>query len=201
MARLGLVYAVAFAVASLVGSALAQDYRERLPQDEVIYFLLPDRFENGDPANDRGGLRGGRLQTGFDPVAKGFFHGGDLQGVLARLDYIQQLGATALWLAPIFTNKPVQGAPGHETAGYHGYWITDFTRVDPHFGTGDDLRALVDAAHKRGLKVYLDIVVNHRTAPGPTSLTQLIRGCTASPSIPGSRETMLHIRHRRTSPD
>ena len=161
MARLGSLYAVAFAAASLVGSALAQDYRERLPQDEVIYFLLPDRFENGDAANDRGGLRGGRLQTGFDPVAKGFFHGGDLKGVLARLDYIQQLGATALWLAPIFTNKPVQGASGHETAGYHGYWITDFTRVDPHFGTQDDLRALVEAAHKRGLKVYLDIVVNH----------------------------------------
>jgi glycosidase len=190
MARLGLVYAVAFAVASLVGSALAQDYRERLPQDEVIYFLLPDRFENGDPANDRGGLRGGRLQTGFDPVAKGFFHGGDLQGVLARLDYIQQLGATALWLAPIFTNKPVQGAPGHETAGYHGYWITDFTRVDPHFGTGDDLRALVDAAHKRGLKVYLDIVVNH------TADVIFYRECTARACPYRSRADFPYTTHQ-----
>ena len=141
--------------------AHAEDYRTRLPQDEVIYFLLPDRFANGDPSNDRGGLRGGPLQTGFDPAAKGFFHGGDLRGLLGQLAYIQQLGATALWVAPLFKNKPVQGAPGHESAGYHGYWITDFTRVDPHFGTDEAFRALVDAAHGRGLKVYMDIVVNH----------------------------------------
>jgi glycosidase len=153
------LYAVALAAASL--GVDAQEYRERLPQDEVIYFLLPDRFANGDPANDRGGLRGGRLQTGFDPAAKGFFHGGDLRGVLEQLDYIQQLGATAVWLAPIFRNKPVQGAPGQESAGYHGYWITDFTRVDPHFGTEEDFQALVDAAHGRGMKIYMDIVVNH----------------------------------------
>jgi len=153
------VCAVALATAPL--TVYAAEYRERLPQDEVIYFLLPDRFANGDPANDRGGLRGGPLQTGFDPSAKAFFHGGDLRGVLSQLDYIQQLGATAIWLAPIFKNKPVQGDAGHESAGYHGYWITDFTRVDPHFGTEADFRTLVDAAHGRGLKVYMDIVVNH----------------------------------------
>jgi glycosidase len=161
MARIRLPCAAALIALSLWGSALAQDYRERLPQDEIIYFLLPDRFENGDTGNDRGGLRGDRLSTGFDPAAKGFYHGGDLRGLLARLDYIQRLGATALWLAPIFKNKPVQGAPGHESAGYHGYWITDFTHVDPHFGTEKDLAALVDAAHGRGMKVYLDIVANH----------------------------------------
>lgn len=63
-------------------------FRARLPQDEIIYFLLPDRFENGDPSNDRGGLRGGRLETGFDPTHKGFYHGGDLRGLIHRLDYI-----------------------------------------------------------------------------------------------------------------
>ena len=104
------------------------DLRARLPQDEVIYFLLPDRFDNGDRANDRGGLKGDRLRTGFDPADKGFYHGGDLKGVVRRLDYIQGLGATAIWLAPVFRNKPVQGLPGHESAGYHGYWVTDFTR-------------------------------------------------------------------------
>lgn len=139
----------------------AAGYRERLAQEEVIYFLLPDRFENGDPANDRGGLRGGRLTTGFDPTAKGFYHGGDLRGLISRLDYIQGLGATAIWLAPVFKNKPVQGAPGQESAGYHGYWITDFTQVDPHFGTDAELHALVDAVHARGMKLYMDIVVNH----------------------------------------
>lgn len=133
----------------------------RLPQDEVIYFLLPDRFANGDPSNDKGGLTGGRLVTGFDPADKGFYHGGDLKGLTAKLPYIQALGATAIWVGPIFKNKPVQGPPGHESAGYHGYWITDFTRVDPHFGTNADFKTLVDAAHARGMKVYMDIVVNH----------------------------------------
>jgi len=139
----------------------AASFRDRLPQDEIVYFLLPDRFDNADPSNDRGGRSGGRLETGFDPTDKGFYHGGDLKGVLRRLDYIQGLGATAIWLAPVFVNKPVQGGPGHESAGYHGYWITDFTHVDPHFGTDADFKALVDAAHARGMKVYMDIVANH----------------------------------------
>ncbi len=141
--------------------ALAQDYRARLPQDEVIYFVLPDRFDNGDPANDRGGLTGDSLVTGFDPTAKGFYHGGDLKGLTRRLGYIQSLGATAIWLGPIFKNKPVQGPKGQESAGYHGYWITDFTTVDPHLGTDADMKAFVDAAHARGMKVYMDIIVNH----------------------------------------
>jgi glycosidase len=151
----------ALCAVALAGAAGAADFRERLPQDEVIYFLLPDRFENGDPSNDRGGLEGGRLSTGFDPTAKGFYHGGDLKGVLARLDYLESLGATAVWLAPVFKNKPVQGRAGHESAGYHGYWITDFTQVDPHFGTRQDLETLVAAAHQRGMKIYLDIIANH----------------------------------------
>ncbi len=142
-------------------SSSANGYRGRLPEDEVIYFVLPDRFENGDPSNDLGGLSGDRLTTGFDPTSKGFYHGGDLKGLTRHLDYIQGLGATALWVAPVFKNKPVQGPKGQESAGYHGYWITDFTEVDPHFGTDADFKALVDAAHARGMKFYMDIVVNH----------------------------------------
>lgn len=145
----------------LAAPAAAQDYRARLPQDEVIYFVLPDRFANGDPANDRGGLTGGPLTTGFDPTRKGFYQGGDLKGLIARLDYLQGLGATAIWVGPIFKNKPVQGGPGQESAGYHGYWVTDFTQVDPHLGTNADFKALVDAAHARGMKVYMDIITNH----------------------------------------
>lgn len=136
-------------------------FRARLPQDEVVYFLLPDRFENGDASNDRGGSSGGRLTTGFDPTSKAFYHGGDLKGLVSRLDYIQSLGATAIWLGPIYKNQAVQGPPGHESAGYHGYWITDFTHVDPHFGTAEDLHAFIAAAHDRGMKVYLDIITNH----------------------------------------
>jgi len=156
-----LLLGLSLGAASLAQPAAAGDYRQRLAQDEIIYFLLPDRFENGDASNDRGGLSGGRLVTGFDPTDKGFYHGGDLKGLISRLDYIQGLGATAVWLGPIFKNKPVQGAPGHESAGYHGYWITDFTRVDPHFGTEADMHALAQAVHARGMKLYLDIVVNH----------------------------------------
>jgi glycosidase len=155
--------------------AAPADFRARLPEDEVIYFLLPDRFDNADPGNDRGGLDGGRLETGFDPTAKAFYHGGDLKGVIRRLDYIQSLGATAIWVAPIFRNKPVDGPPGREEAGYHGYWITDFTRVDPHFGTNEDFHALVAAAHARGMKVYMDIVANH------TADVIRYRECTACP--------------------
>lgn len=139
----------------------AQGVRDRLPEDEILYFLLPDRFENGDTANDRGGLQGDRLVTGFDPMHKGFFHGGDIKGLIRRLDYVEALGATAIWVAPIFKNKPVQGPQGQESAGYHGYWVTDFTQVDPHFGTNQDFKALVAAAHARGIKVYMDIIVNH----------------------------------------
>lgn len=134
---------------------------ERRPADEIIYFVLQDRFENGDPSNDRAGIEGGPADHGFDPEDKGFFHGGDLAGLTARLDYIEALGATAIWLGPIYRNKPVQGAPGFQSAGYHGYWITDFTSVDPHFGTRDDLKAFIEAAHRRDMKVYFDIITNH----------------------------------------
>ena len=155
--------ALSAAAAAFLGAvpAAAQDHRDRLPEDEVIYFVLPDRFENGDQANDRGGLGGDRLRHGFDPAHKGFYHGGDLKGLTRRLDYIQGLGATAIWLAPIFKNKPVQGGPGQESAGYHGYWVTDFTTVDPHLGTDADMKAFVDAAHGRGMKVFMDIIPNH----------------------------------------
>ncbi|WP_341716721.1 pullulanase-type alpha-1,6-glucosidase [Micromonospora sp. FIMYZ51] len=128
---------------------------------EQFYFVLPDRFANGDPRNDRGGLTGDRLRTGYDPTDKGFYQGGDLKGLIDRLDYIEGLGTTAIWLAPVFKNRPVQGKGDDVSAGYHGYWITDFTQVDPHFGSAAELKKLVRLAHRRGIKVYLDVIVNH----------------------------------------
>ncbi|RJY10104.1 alpha-amylase [Aurantiacibacter aquimixticola] len=158
----------------LPGCATAQDaapaapaaasdtsYLQRAPSEEIIYFVLPDRFENGDPTNDTGDFSGDRLVTGYDPTARGFYQGGDLAGLTQRLDYIQGLGVTAIWFAPIFQNKPVQGPPGDESAGYHGYWVTDFTRPDGHFGTLAEFTAFVEAAHARGMKVYMDIITNH----------------------------------------
>jgi glycosidase len=153
-------YSLVMMVVACAANA-ADAVRERAATDEIIYFVLPDRFENGNPANDRGGVSGDRLQNGFDPTSKAFFHGGDLQGLTSRLDYIQALGATAVWLTPVLKNKPVQGGPGQESAGYHGYWITDFTSIDPHLGDEAQMQAFVRAAHARGMKVYLDIIANH----------------------------------------
>ncbi|MFF4485555.1 pullulanase-type alpha-1,6-glucosidase [Streptomyces sp. NPDC001544] len=128
---------------------------------EQFYFVMPDRFANGDASNDRGGLTGSRLSTGYDPTDKGFYQGGDLKGLTKRLDYIKGLGTTAIWMAPIFKNRPVQGTGSNASAGYHGYWITDFTKVDPHFGTDKDLRTLISKAHAKGMKVFFDVITNH----------------------------------------
>ena len=98
---------------------------------------------------------------GFDPDATGLLQRRRPRRVCSdSIDYIQGLGTTSIWLTPSFKNKAVQLEDG-PSAGYHGYWITDFTQIDPHLGTNADLRALVDAAHERGMKVYFDIITNH----------------------------------------
>lgn len=163
--------------ASASGSVSAEWVPPRLREaprpitQDVFYFVLVDRFANGDPGNDRGGERdplGGetlndRLRHGYWPSQPSFYHGGDLKGLLGRLDYLQKLGVTALWLSPVMKNLPVQHTERGKdaVAGYHGYYITDFTTVDPHLGTEDDLHALVSEAHRLDMKVFLDIVVNH----------------------------------------
>ncbi|GCE75801.1 pullulanase-type alpha-1,6-glucosidase [Cellulomonas biazotea] len=126
-----------------------------------FYFVMTDRFANADPSNDTGGLTGDRLVTGLDPTDKGFYQGGDLAGLREHLDYIAGLGTTAIWLTPSFKNNPVQGTGANVSAGYHGYWITDFTQIDPHLGTNAELEALIDDAHARGIDVYFDIITNH----------------------------------------
>jgi pullulanase-type alpha-1,6-glucosidase len=129
--------------------------------DEQFYFVMTDRFANGDTSNDLGGLSGDRLTTGFDPTDKGFYQGGDIAGIRQKLDYIEGLGTTAIWLTPSFKNRPVQGEGANASAGYHGYWITDFTQIDPHLGTNAELEALIDEAHAKGIKIYFDIITNH----------------------------------------
>ncbi len=129
-----------------------------------IYFVMPDRYANGDAANDRGGLSGLRSVTGYDPVDSGWYHGGDLKGLTGActdtrtgLARVKGLGFTAIWVTPVVAQQHVQS----DSAAYHGYWGLDFTKVDPHLGTSADFEALVDCAHGLGLKVYLDVVVNH----------------------------------------
>ncbi len=122
-----------------------------------IYFVMPDRYFNGDTANDTGGLSGPRTRTGFDPTDTGYYHGGDLKGLDTHLQRIKDLGFTALWVTPVLKQQTVSQG----TAAYHGYWGLDFTTVDPHLGTDADFAKLVSDAHALGLKVYLDVVVNH----------------------------------------
>ncbi|MDP2138521.1 MAG: alpha-amylase family glycosyl hydrolase, partial [Candidatus Didemnitutus sp.] len=124
---------------------------------QTFYFVLTDRFANGRTDNDTGGYSGGPEDHGFDPTRIGYFHGGDFAGLTAHLDYIKGLGATAIWVTPPFHNKPVQNG----SAAYHGYWILDFLRIDPHLGTDTEFRDFIAQAHARGLKVYMDIITNH----------------------------------------
>ncbi|MGV9195678.1 alpha-amylase family glycosyl hydrolase [Arcanobacterium canis] len=125
--------------------------------NEQFYFVMTDRFANADPSNDRGGISGDKHQTGFDPTDMGYYLGGDIAGLEKNLDYIKGLGTTAIWITPPFKNKPVQG----DTASYHGYWIQDFTSIDPHYGTKEEMKHFIDTAHSKGMKVYFDIITNH----------------------------------------
>ncbi|MET4226044.1 pullulanase-type alpha-1,6-glucosidase [Oerskovia enterophila] len=129
--------------------------------DEQFYFVMTDRFADGDLSNNEAGIEGGALHSGYDPTDKGFYQGGDIQGLRDQLDYIDGLGTTAIWLTPSFKNNPVQGEGANASAGYHGYWVTDFTQIDPHLGTNAELEALIDEAHAKGIKVYFDIITNH----------------------------------------
>ncbi|MEZ5070419.1 MAG: alpha-amylase family glycosyl hydrolase [Bacteroidales bacterium] len=124
----------------------------------LVYFLLTDRFENGDPSNDIQFERSG--ETG---VLRGF-EGGDLRGVIRKLDegYFTDLGVTALWLSPWF--EQVHGGTDEGTGfthGYHGYWTRDWTALDPNFGTAADLAELVEKAHRRGIRIVMDVIANH----------------------------------------
>ena len=159
--RIGIAPVQLSGPATKADTALAGDSLRAPLTKERFYFLMADRFANGDPANDKGGLVGGRMETGFDPTDKGFYHGGDLKGVTQKLDYIKGLGTSAIWLTPSFKNRPVQGEGDNASAGYHGYWITDFTQIDPHLGSNEDMKALIDAAHAKGMKVFFDIITNH----------------------------------------
>ena len=141
--------------------------------DEVLYFAIPDRFDDGNPSNNCGAYDGpcvagdtqeNVLTHGYLPSDKGYYHGGDIAGLRERLPYLEGLGVSAIWVGPIFRNKPVQSDTtnlyGH-SSGYHGYWILDYLHVDPHLGTNAEFAALVDDAHARGMKVFMDIVTNH----------------------------------------
>ena len=120
-------------------AVVAAEKEEHKWQDETVYSLMIDRFNNGDQTND----------FGVDINDPNGYHGGDFQGIIDQLDYIKEMGFTAISLTPIFAN---------EDGGYHGYWVNDFYQTDEHFGSNDLFNKLVDEAHKRDMKVILDFV-------------------------------------------
>ncbi len=133
-------------------------------KEEFIYFVMTDRFANGDPSNDQGDSAStDPLVNGYLVSDKGYYHGGDLAGLQDKLDYLDGLGVTALWITPPFANRWVQGdgTIAGSSAAYHGYWQIDLATIDPHLGTNQEMLDLVNAAHALGMKVYFDIVVNH----------------------------------------
>jgi alpha-amylase len=151
--------------ASPVAATGAPDGSSAFWNSATVYFLLTDRFLNGDSTNDHalGRAHDGRTLRNFE--------GGDLAGVLRKIEegYFDSLGVNAIWMTPFV--EQIQGSVDEgtgKTYGYHGYWTRDWTAVDPALGTAEDLRAVVDAAHRRGIRVLLDAVINHT---GPVTAT------------------------------
>ncbi|MCB0655182.1 MAG: glycoside hydrolase family 13 protein [Saprospiraceae bacterium] len=134
----------------LEGRTSGSAYREAFSPADAIYLITPDRFANGDPSNDQvDGMPDPYNRS--DPFGR---HGGDLQGIRDHLDYIRELGFTAIWLNPVLeNNQPAQS--------YHGYATTDFYRVDPRFGTNSEYRKLCEESADKGVKVIMDMIANH----------------------------------------
>ncbi|WP_256625427.1 alpha-amylase [Pseudomonas sp. LPB0260] len=138
-------------------------------RNATVYFVLTDRFANGDPGNDRSY---GRQPDGEQEI--GTFHGGDLKGLTGKLDYLQQLGVSALWLSAPY--EQIHGWVGGGDQGdfrhyaYHGYYALDYTQLDANMGREDELRELIRQAHARGIRVLFDVVLNH---PGYSTLADM----------------------------
>jgi alpha-amylase len=153
-----LLFVAAFAAAGPLRGQVHVAEPSTFWNSATIYFLLIDRFQNGDPGNDRA------LGRAHDAAVLRNFEGGDLVGVLRKIEegYFDSLGVSAIWMTPFVEqiHAGVDEGTG-KTYGYHGYWTRDWTAVDPALGTKEDLRAVVDAAHRHGIRVLMDAVINH----------------------------------------
>ncbi len=134
-------------------------------RDEIVYFILVDRFRNGDPSNDTGGIPGSHIPyTGDNPEALKTYQGGDLLGIMQELDNLKSLGVTALWLSPIWDNS------NRDYVGwwpYHGYQPVNFYQVEEHFGDKALLKKLVRNIHDKGFKLLCDLALNQTAADHP----------------------------------
>ncbi|MGD1846308.1 MAG: glycoside hydrolase family 13 protein [Salibacteraceae bacterium] len=122
-----------------------------LDQSDLVYLIMPDRFANGNPEND---IINGSQETVINRDSMFYRHGGDLAGIVSKLDYLQDLGVTALWLNPVLANDQPKES-------YHGYAATDHYRTDPRICTTEEYKAFVVECHRRGMKVVMDVVHNH----------------------------------------
>lgn len=143
--------------------------------EAVVYFMMTDRFFDGNESNN--------TASGADTYGKnpGLYHGGDFAGVTAKLDYLQDLGVNTIWITPIVEN--VKGVAvtdeGKEdvpyNAAYHGYWASDFTKLNPTLGTTGEFETMISEAHKRGMRIMVDIVVNHAGYGTESTFTDMLR--------------------------
>lgn len=128
--------------------------------EAVIYFAVTDRFFDGDSSNNDAYGTGN-----YAPAEGSMYHGGDLAGLESKLDYLQNLGVNTVWITPIVENiedtLDCDGYDGQHNSGYHGYWTSDFTQLNKHLGTQEELQELIDALHARGMKLMVDVVLNH----------------------------------------
>lgn len=124
--------------------------RQGFTSSDVVYLLMPDRFANGNPNNDNVESQPEKMNRNIDYGR----HGGDIKGIQDHLDYIKGLGVTAIWCTPVQENN-------YEKYSYHGYAISDYSKIDPRFGSNQEYSAFVEASHQKGLKVIMDMVSNH----------------------------------------
>jgi len=140
----------------LLAREMSGDKRMGFTNADVLYMLMPDRFADGNPANNQ---IAGMQPYKNDRTKPSLRHGGDIEGIRQHLDYFTQLGVTALWFTPVLENN---SPDSHNTVStYHGYATTNYYQVDPRFGTNEEYRRLCDEAHSRGLKIVMDMIFNH----------------------------------------
>lgn len=127
--------------------------------EEIIYMVMTDRFFDGDPTNNNPE----NIEGSFDKDHLEAYHGGDFRGIIDKVDYLKDLGITTLWITPIVKNidTNMMADKNDKQFAYHGYWASDFTKIDPHLGSEEDLKELIDVLHANGMKLMVDVVINH----------------------------------------